>query len=186
MVTPGSIVVMSTTSTAPCQRVSSVMCPETVFPGGSITSSMPNSVPQPDTTSSMIGPPRILRLYSRPMPGQASFASTLVVILACSGGKPRPPVADDARHVTPPPSPRDGAPPTGVGDVQVRVEWKNVPLAARSSPGRTPCDTPRAPTVTPTTTWGVPGAAVLVEGVTKDLGEARIVLAGCALAPRVA
>jgi len=75
--------------------------------------------------------------------------------------------------------------PTGPGDISVRVEWKDVPLAARASPGRTPCDTPRTPQVAPTTTWGVPGAAVIVEGVTKDPGEARVVLAGCSFAPRV-
>ena len=117
----------------------------------------------------------------------ARFAGALALLCACSGGKPRTPVADDARH-TPPPPAHDGATPapTGAGDLQVRVEWKNVPLAARASPGRTPCDTPRAPAVAPTTTWGVPGAAVFVEGAaTKDAGESRVVLAACALAPRV-
>jgi hypothetical protein len=111
----------------------------------------------------------------------------LLLALACSGGKPRTPTTDDARR-PPPPAPHDGAPqpPAGAGDLQIRVEWKDVPLAARSSPGRTPCDTPRAPQVQPTTTWGVPGAAVLVDSVTmKDPGEARVTLASCALAPRV-
>src|SRR5262245_34352729 len=42
------------------------------------------------------------------------------------------------------------------GDAQIRVEWADVPVAARASPGRTPCNTPRAPSVAPTTTWGVP------------------------------
>jgi hypothetical protein len=40
--------------------------------------------------------------------------------------------------------------------------------------------------VSPTTTWGVPDAIVIVEGVRADAGEARVVLADCALAPRVA
>ena len=115
-----------------------------------------------------------------------SAALVLLLLVACSGGKPRTPATDDARR--PPPAPHDGAPqpPAGIGDLQIRVEWKDVPLAARSSPGRTPCDTPRSPQVQPTTTWGVPGAAVLVEGVTlKDPGEARVTLASCAFAPRV-
>jgi hypothetical protein len=118
--------------------------------------------------------------------------SALAFVLACSGGKARSPVTDDARHGTvPPPVPtgRDAGAttpaPTGPGDISVRVEWKDVPVAARASPGRTPCDTPRTPQVAPTTTWGVPGAAVIVDGMTKDPGEARVVLAGWSLSPRV-
>ncbi|HSK01766.1 MAG TPA: hypothetical protein VK932_11020 [Kofleriaceae bacterium] len=83
---------------------------------------------------------------------------------------------------------------------------------ARASPGRTPCNTPRSPAAAPTATWGIPDAIVLVEGarsdsaarpadsapagstaaqagsaaVPADSAEARIVLADCALSPRVA
>jgi hypothetical protein len=81
-----------------------------------------------------------------------------------------------------------GAPaaPSAPGDVQIRVEWADVPMAARASPGRTPCHTPRAPSVAPTVTWGVPEAVVIVEGAPADAAEARVVLADCALSPRVA
>lgn len=74
------------------------------------------------------------------------------------------------------------------GDLQVRVEWRDVPVAARGSPGRTPCGTPRAPQVAPTTTWGVPDALVIVDGAPPpaEPAVARIVLADCALAPRLA
>jgi hypothetical protein len=72
------------------------------------------------------------------------------------------------------------------GDLQVRVEWPDVPVAARSSPGRTPCKTPRTPSVAPTTTWGVPDALVVVAGAGAQPGEARVVLADCALTPRIA
>ena len=82
-----------------------------------------------------------------------------------------------------------GAPtrPT-TGDLQVRVEWPGVPVAARSSPGRTPCGTPRAPSVAPTTTWGIPDALVIVAGAPRPPAAApvQIALADCALAPRVA
>lgn len=54
-------------------------------------------------------------------------------------------------------------PATGDGDVQLRVEWKDVPLAARASSGRTACGTPRAPAVAPTTTWGVPDVFVMID-----------------------
>jgi hypothetical protein len=73
-----------------------------------------------------------------------------------------------------------------LGDVQIRVEWADVPSDARASPGRTPCNTPRSPSVTPTPTWGIPDAIVLVEGARVDSTEAHIVLADCALSPRVA
>ena len=74
------------------------------------------------------------------------------------------------------------------GDLQVRVEWPDVPVAARSSPGRTPCGTPRAPAVAPTTTWAIPDALVVVDGAPRpaDPPAGRVVLAECALAPRLA
>ncbi|HSD90251.1 MAG TPA: hypothetical protein VLB44_22130 [Kofleriaceae bacterium] len=76
---------------------------------------------------------------------------------------------------------------TGKGDVQVRVEWKDVPTDVRSSPGRTACGTPRAPSVSPTTTWGIPDVFVVIDVPgTADRPAPRIVLDNCALAPRVA
>jgi hypothetical protein len=73
-----------------------------------------------------------------------------------------------------------------IGDLQVRVVWPDVPAAARRSPGRTPCNTPRAPSVAPTTTWGVPDALVVVDGAPAGTATARVSLADCALTPRIA
>jgi hypothetical protein len=75
---------------------------------------------------------------------------------------------------------------TAKGDLQVRVEWRDVPVAARSSPGRTPCHTPRAPAVAPTTTWGIPDALVVIDGASPASDPAQVTLADCALAPRIA
>lgn len=120
-------------------------------------------------------------------------AVALLVVAGCSGHPPRP-SGDDAVHaaprgdasVTPAPAPVDAAGATAAtGELAVRVEWAGVPVVARRSPGRTPCHTPRAPQVAPTTTWGVPEAVVLAEGLAAP-GAARVVLADCALAPRVA
>lgn len=126
------------------------------------------------------------------------FAS-LIALVACSSSKPR--TADDApAHVTPavadasaldaatPPvdAPRPPANPDAkTGDLQIRVEWKDVPIPMRASPGKTACHTPRAPVVAPTTTWGIPDVLVVVEGATFPAREARLVLADCALAPRI-
>lgn len=82
--------------------------------------------------------------------------------------------ATDAAHTASP-----------IGDLQVRVEWPDVPVAARTSPGRTPCHTPRAPAVSPTTTWGIPDALVVVDGPPAVPAVARVTLADCALAPRL-
>lgn len=122
----------------------------------------------------------------------------LALVLACSG-KPRP---EDAGHSAPPR--RDAAPAVddaraahdaradapstagGRGDLQVRVEWPEVPVVARSSPGTTPCGTPRTPQVAPTTTWGVPDALVIIDGAVPALGDAHVTLADCTLSPRIA
>jgi hypothetical protein len=117
-----------------------------------------------------------------------------VFAAACSGGKPK--AVEDARK-TGEGAPRDAAPlapyrvdaDAKVGDVQIRVEWRNVPVVARSSPERTSCGTPRAPSVAPTTTWGIPEVFVSIEvdhGKPLAPGRARVVLDPCALAPRVA
>ena len=111
--------------------------------------------------------------------------------LAACSGKPR---AEEAAHSVPVPS---GAAPAGdaatahvahaaTGDLQIRVAWPDVPVVARSSPGRTPCNTPRAASVAPTTTWGVPDALVIVEGAAPPVASAHVTLADCTLAPRLA
>ena len=120
-----------------------------------------------------------------------------VLLAACSSNKPR--TADDATHTPPPP--RDAivvdAPPPIVssaktGDLQVRVEWRDVPIPMRASPGRTACKTPRLPAVAPTTTWGIPEVLVVIDGSAAGHGGAtgpqpanRIVLADCAFSPRI-
>ena len=131
-----------------------------------------------------------------------AVVASLWALGAC-GGKPRPeeaarpPAASDATAAdaaagdatagdaaASAPSARGAT-----GDLQVRVEWPGVPVAARSSPGRTPCGTPRAPSVAPTTTWGIPDALVVVEGAPGPAGPpptARVTLADCALTPRIA
>lgn len=121
------------------------------------------------------------------------LACVTLAVGACSGNK-RPPAVEDATHAgsaRDAPAAHDGsgaAPAVAVasGDVQVRVTWTDVPRAARASPGKTACGTPRAPAVSPTTTWGIPDVLVILEGGPPPVGEARIRLADCALAPRVA
>jgi hypothetical protein len=120
----------------------------------------------------------------------------LVLIAACSsktagtphgpddGIKALPPL--DARAV--PPGPYRVDPKAPHGDVQIRVEWKDVPVVARASPGRTACGTAKAPSVSPTTTWGIPDAVVMIEidhGKESAAAPARIVLEHCALSPRI-
>jgi hypothetical protein len=80
-------------------------------------------------------------------------------------------------------SPASGS---ATGDLQIRVEWPGVPVAARSSPGRTPCNTPRTPSVEPTTTWGIPGALVIVDDPAPRIAAARVTLADCTLTPVIA
>lgn len=119
----------------------------------------------------------------------------LLALVACSSGKGRP--VEDARPPVargdaPAAAPRDASASASadaaapkLGDVQVRVEWKNVPVAARSSPGLSTCRTPRAPAVAPTTTWGIPDALVILEGAPVP-AEARVVIGACTLTPRIA
>lgn len=114
------------------------------------------------------------------------------LVAACSGGKPK--AIEDARK--PVVDLRDAAPlgPYKVdpnaktGDVQVRVEWKNVPPAVRSAPGRTTCGTPHAAAVVPTTTWGIPDVFVSIDvdhGKALAPTRARIVVEPCTITPRV-
>jgi hypothetical protein len=79
----------------------------------------------------------------------------------------------------------DTGPP---GALQVRVEWHDVPVAARASPGRTRCGTARAGAVAPTTMWGIPEVFVIVDaaGPSGPPVNSRLLLEHCALWPRVA
>lgn len=126
-------------------------------------------------------------------------ASLALAMLAACSGKPRPDDSLPTHHdggsamgagsAAPAAGSASAAPKrpaTGVGDLQIRVEWRDVPVVARTSPGRTPCGTPRAPSVAPTTTWGVPEALVVVEGApAAPPAPARVTLRDCALAPRI-
>ncbi|HUS28011.1 MAG TPA: hypothetical protein VMZ53_05865, partial [Kofleriaceae bacterium] len=95
---------------------------------------------------------------------RSSNALLVLALLGGCSGKTKG-VEDARKHpqdsapVTDPTAP----PPSGKGDVQLRVEWKDVPLAARASSGRTPCNTPRAASVAPTTTWGIPEVFVMID-----------------------
>lgn len=115
----------------------------------------------------------------------------LVVLASCGGGK-RPAGEDATRAARDaatgaviPDAGSAAAVATTTGEAAIRVEWKAVPPGARQSPGKTACQTPRAAAVAPTTMWGIPDAIVLAAKAPAP-GEARIVLADCALAPRVA
>ncbi len=125
-----------------------------------------------------------------------AWAGAASLAAACSG-KPRTDEATPAAAVrseagaSDAASPLDAAPATGAavsgaGDLQIRVEWRDVPVVARTSPGRTPCHTPRTPSVSPSTTWGIPDVLVIVDGATGTPGEARITFADCGLSPRIA
>jgi hypothetical protein len=129
----------------------------------------------------------------------------LLTIAACSGN-PRPEEAASGVASRSDAGPAGDAGPSGdagpagdaspprdapgarlaIGDLQIRVQWPDVPVVARSSPGRTPCNTPRTPSVAPTTTWGVPDALVIVDGAAPPLAAAHLTLADCTLTPRVA
>jgi len=107
----------------------------------------------------------------------------LLLLAACSGGKPK---IEDARTLPHPPAPADAAAartvdatiPPGKGDVSIRVEWHDVPAASRV-PKR--C----GPDVAPTTTWGIPDAVVtLVRPGSAAAPAARVTLDTC-LHPRV-
>lgn len=113
----------------------------------------------------------------------------LVALFGCSGKTTAPKtVAEDARGSgSAQPVADAGSPPVsgGKGDVQIRVEWKNVPADARATPGRTACGTPRPPAVAPTTTWGIPEVFVAIDApATTTRAPRRVVLDACALSPR--
>ena len=90
-----------------------------------------------------------------------------IAVAACSGGGAKKPhVVEDAPAVAKPVVP---AGPYRVdatfdkGDVQIRVEWKDVPVEARASAGRTACGTAKLAAVAPTTTWGIPDVVVMID-----------------------
>jgi hypothetical protein len=120
-----------------------------------------------------------------------------VALGACSSGKSRvvedaksvqPPIVRDAGVVAPTTGYRVDAPSFAKGDVQIRVEWHDVPAVARAPEGRTSCGTPHQAAVAPTTTWGIPDAIVMIDvdhGKPLAEPEARVVSTGCAVTPRV-
>jgi len=139
--------------------------------------------------------------------------SWLVLCAACSGGGAKKPhVIEDAPAVAKGPAPVPVVPagPYKVeekfdkGDAQIRVEWKDTPVEARASSGRTACGTARAAAVAPTTTWGIPDVVVMIDvnhgksptagsgagsgsgSGSGSTGGSRVVLEHCAFSPRVA
>lgn len=115
---------------------------------------------------------------------------TLVLALAaCSGKTTTPKTAVEDARGSQLALQGDAADPAaagdGIGDVHVRVEWKDVPVGARATPGRTACNTPRPPAVAPTTLWAIPEVfvAIAAPGTTTRAAQ-RITLAGCTLSPR--
>ncbi len=117
---------------------------------------------------------------SKRAPDDALTAPRGDAVVAVDPGDAAAPAADAA----PVPAPTAPKPAPTTGDIQVRVEWRDVPAALRASPGRTPCATPRTPAVAPTTTWGIPDVFVIVERGSVVPAEARIVVADCTLTPR--
>ncbi len=137
-------------------------------------------------------------------------AAALLLAAACSGGKAK--TVEDARRPSAPSDASHGsggsqgaqgsgsipATPLGpyrvdtttkTGDVQIRVEWKNVPQALRAPGAPTPCGSPARPALAPTTTWGIPDAFVSIEvdhGKALVPARARVVLEDCTLSPRAA
>jgi hypothetical protein len=86
----------------------------------------------------------------------------LVVLAACSGGKPKVVASQDAKPIVHAVVASDAARavdatiPPGKGDVSIRIEWKDVPIDARTPK---PC----GPDVAPTTTWGIPETVVTID-----------------------
>jgi hypothetical protein len=125
-------------------------------------------------------------------PVRAFRVGLALAVAACSGNHAK--LVEDARGTAAlrgdAPA-RDAAVPgdaAGKGDVQVRVEWRDVPAGARASPGRTPCGTPRPAAVSPTTLWGIPDVFVAIDAGAgaRTAAPQRIVLADCLLSPRAA
>jgi hypothetical protein len=105
--------------------------------------------------------------------------------LACSGSAtPTPTPTPESGSVSRGSgSGSDSGPVSGSGDLQVHVEWHDVPTALRASPGRTACNTARPAALAPSTTWGIPDVVVLVDAGAPSAQDARVVARRCELAP---
>ncbi len=79
----------------------------------------------------------------------------------------------------------DADPDVAPDTAAIHVRWTDLPTSWRRSPGPTPCHTPRAPAVEPTTLWGIPDALVTLDGAREVPAEARVTLADCVLSPRL-
>jgi hypothetical protein len=112
------------------------------------------------------------------------------MLVGCSSSTPKPekedravehPVGRDAGL-----GGSDGAIPGGVGAAHIRVEWHDVPVAARASSGRTHCGTARAGAVAPTTMWGIPEVFVILDapGGTGAIAPPHIAIDHCTVLPR--
>jgi hypothetical protein len=119
----------------------------------------------------------------------ASGLRFFLFVAAC--GSSRPKAVEDGKAAPPPPVAKpavaDAAPVAtgGAGDVSVRVEWHDVPVAMRQSPDRTSCGTAQLPAVAPTTTWGIPDAFVVLSGTRKAPDTTvRVIYDRCAMSPR--
>lgn len=127
-----------------------------------------------------------------------------VSLAACSGNKAKQ--IEDARSSSSPGTakPADAAAPAPpplatvhgyrvdpaakTGDVQIRVEWKDVPQALRAPGPPTTCGRPRSPALAPSTLWGIPDVLVSVDvdhGKAFEPPRARLALEDCQFSPRV-
>ncbi len=125
-----------------------------------------------------------------------SRALVFVLAAACSGGKGKS--IEDARSAPKPIDATAAVPAATVhgyrvdtaaktGDVQIRVEWKDVPQPLRAPGPPTSCGSARAAALAPSTLWGIPDVLVTVDvdhGKAFEPAAARIVLEGCSFAPR--
>ena len=79
----------------------------------------------------------------------------------------------------------------GGGTINVRVEWKDAPVAARRSPGRDPCGAPRPPQAAVHTLHGVRDVVVWLDGIERGKAPppaataAAVALRACRLEPAV-
>jgi len=125
-----------------------------------------------------------------------ALALSLAVAAACSGGKGKS--IEDARSAPKPSDATSAVPAATVhayrvdttaktGDVQIRVEWKDVPQPLRAPGSPTSCGPARVPALAPSTLWGIPDVLVTVDvdhGKAFEPAAARVVLEGCSFAPR--
>jgi hypothetical protein len=111
-----------------------------------------------------------------------------VFAIACSGNKATSKAVHEDARAGSAHAPIDASvpvDPNAKGDVQIRVEWKDVPVAARAAPGRTACKTARPAAVVPTVLWGIPDVFVAIDAPGSGAGGAqRIMLSDCVLVPR--